>query len=124
MDVERKAFDAIGSPPTNGAAEILEWSVPYRVQLAIEGHADYLYHEWNDDAVEAKAKAAKGSKAKKSDDVESYVIREEDGELCILGTHIKGAIKHAAKYFQDPRSPRKSAFDLFNAGVHSLTPLA
>ena len=30
----------------------------------------------------------------------------------------------AAKYRQDPRSPRKSAMDLFKAGVISLTPLA
>lgn len=30
----------------------------------------------------------------------------------------------AAKYRQDPRSPRKSAMDLFKAGVISLTELA
>jgi hypothetical protein len=31
---------------------------------------------------------------------------------------------HAAKYRQDPRSHRKSAMDLYKAGIVSLTPLA
>jgi hypothetical protein len=34
------------------------------------------------------------------------------------------SIIHAAKFRQDPRSPRKSAMDLFKAGVLALTPLA
>lgn len=115
---------AIGPEPTNGALNTLEFSVPYIVDVTIEGSADVLFHRWNCEAVEAKSKAAKGSKAKKSDDVESYVYRNDDNVLCLPGEYLRQAIIHAAKYRQDPRSPRKSAMDLFKAGIVSLTPLA
>ncbi len=113
-----------GEAPTNGAANTIEMSEPYTVRVAIEGVADFLFHRWNPEAVDAKATAAKGSKAKKSDDVESYVYRNDAGELCIPGEYLRQAIIGAAKYRQDPRSPRKSAMDLFKAGVVTLTPLA
>lgn len=109
---------------TNGAEEVISSSLPYQVNVTIQGAADFLFHRWNNEAVEAKAKAAKGSKAKKSDDLESYVYRNEDGELCVPGEYLRMAIVNAAKYRQDPRSPRKSAMDLFKAAVISITPLA
>lgn len=112
------------SEPTNGAEQVIESSVPYTVSVTIVGTADILFHRWNCDAVDAKSKAAKGSKAKKSDDIESYVYRDANGDLAIPGTYLRGAICAAAKFRQDPRSPRKSAVDLFKAGVVSLTPLA
>jgi hypothetical protein len=115
---------AIGPEVTNGAEDTLESSIPYTVEVSIEGDADLLFHRWNCEAVEAKSKAAKGSKAKKSDDVESYVYRNNDGELCIPGEYLRQAIIAAAKFRQDPRSPRKSAMDLVKAAVVSLTPLA
>jgi hypothetical protein len=115
---------AIGPEVTNGAAEVVETSIPYRVEVTIRGDADILFHRWNCEAVEAKSKAAKGSKAKKSDDIESYVYRNDDGELCVPGEYLRGAIIGAAKFRQDPRSPRKSAMDLTKAAVISLTPLA
>lgn len=65
-----------------------------------------------------------GSAAKKSDDVESYVYRNEADEICIPGEYLRQAIIHAAKFRQDPRSPRKSAMDLFKAAVVPLTELA
>ena len=71
--------------------------------------------------------AAKNSKAKKSDNVESYVYRTQDGEIAIPGTYLKGTIagpNGAAKFLQDPRSPRKSALDLFKAGVIVTTEYA
>ena len=83
-----------------------------------------LFHRWNCESVEAKSKAAKNSKAKKEDDIESYVWRNEKYELCIPGEYFRQSIIHAAKFKQDPRSPRKSAMDLFKAGVVSLTQLA
>lgn len=98
--------------------------VPYCVEVTVQGVADILFHRWNCEAVEEKAKAKKGSAAKKTDDLESYVYRNEDNELCIPGSHLRGAIVNAAKFRQDPRSPRKSAMDLFKAGVVSLTALA
>lgn len=114
----------VGPEPTNGAANIVECSKPYIVDVKIKGVADLLFHRWNCEAVEAKGKAAKGSAAKKSDDIESYVYRNDERELCMPGEYLRQAIIHAAKYRQDPRSPRKSAMDLFKAGVVSLTMLA
>ncbi len=109
---------------TNGAEEIVAAGYPYQARVTIEGAADILFHRWNNEAVEAKSKAAKGSKAKKSDDIESYVYRNDAGEICIPGEYLRMAIIGAAKFRQDPRSPRKSAMDLFKAAVISLTPLA
>lgn len=112
---------------TNGATGTISLERPYIVEAKLYGVAPILFHRWNDDAVEAKAKARKGSAAKKTDDVESYVYRNEDNELCIPGQYLKGAIAGpagAAKFRQDPRSPRKSALDLYKAGVIVLTDLA
>jgi hypothetical protein len=115
---------AVGLEITNGAAQTIEHSFPYRVGVRIKGDADILFHRWNCEAVEAKSKAAKGSKAKKTDDVESYVYRNDDGELCLPGEYLRQAMIAAAKFKQDPRSPRKSAMDLVKAAIVSLTPLA
>jgi hypothetical protein len=112
------------SEPTNGGANAINASQPYQVAIAIEGSADLLFHRWNCESVEAKSKAAKNSAAKKTDDIESYVWRDECGALCVPGEYIRQAIVHAAKFRQDPRSPRKSAMDLYKAGVVSLTNLA
>lgn len=109
---------------TNGAERIIEAGVPYTTTVRIEGSADFLFHRWNAEAVDAKAAAAKGSKAKKTDDIESYVYRNEAGELCIPGEYLRMSVIAAAKYRQDPRSPRKSAMDLFKASVVPLTNLA
>ena len=112
------------SEATNGGASTIEASTPYRVNVKLTGTADLLFHRWNSQAVEEKAKAAKNSKAKKTDDIESYVYRNDGGELCIPGEYVRQAIVAAAKFRQDPRSPRKSAMDLYKAGVVPLTILA
>lgn len=114
----------LGPEVTNGAINTVDYSGPYRVSVTIVGVADLLFHRWNCEAVEAKGKAAKGSKAKKTDDIETYVYRNDDREICIPGEYLRGSILTAAKFRQDPRSPRKSAMDLFKAAVISLTPLA
>ncbi len=113
-----------GESPSNGAQETIETAMPYVVDITIKGVADILFHRWNVEAVAAKAGAAKGSKGKKTDNVESYVYRDEDGNLCLPGEYVRQAVIHAAKFRQDPRSPRKSAMDMYKAGVLSLTPLA
>lgn len=113
-----------GESPTNGGRNGVELQQPYRVEVEIQGTAPILFHRWNCESVESKSKAKKGSAEKKSDDVESYVYRNEQGELCIPGEYLRGAIIGAARYQQDPRSPRKSAMDLFKATIVSLTPLA
>ncbi len=113
-----------GSEPSNGAEEPIGFSLPYVVNFKLEGTADMLFHRYNCAEVEAKGKAAKGSKAKKTDNIETYVWRDDAGMLCVPGEYTRQAMIHAAKYLQDPRSPRKSAMDLYKAGIISLTPLA
>src|SRR5687767_14047151 len=92
--------------PTNDAAELISLEVPYIAEVTIEGVADILFHRWSNEAVEAKAKAAKGSAAKKTDDLESYVYRADNGNLALPGEYLRQSIIAAAKFRQDPRSPR------------------
>ena len=108
---------------TNGAEETLSYEMPYIVTVGIEGVCPLIFHRWNCEAVEAKSKAAKGSKAKKSDDIESYLYRNGSNQVCLPGEYIRQSIIHAAKFKQDPRSPRKSAMDLFKAALVCLTEL-
>lgn len=110
--------------PTAGGNATIECSEPYSVAVTIEGSADFLFHRWNCESVEEKARAAKNSKGKKTDDVESYVYRTSDGSLAIPGEYLRGAVINAAKFRQDPRSPRKSAMDLFKAALVVTTPLS
>jgi len=109
---------------TDGGNTIIENSLPYAVHVTVEGSADMLFHRWNCESVDAKASAAKNSKAKKTDDIESYVWRNTKDEICVPGEYFRQSIITAAKFKQDPRSPRKSAMDLFKAGIVTLTPLA
>lgn len=112
------------SEPTNGGKEAIDATQPYRASVTITGHSDILFHRWNNEAVAEKAAAAKGSAAKKTDNVESFVWRDDEGNLCLPGEYLRGSIVWAAKFHQDPRSPRKSAMDLFKAGIVTLTDLA
>lgn len=113
-----------GESPTNGAATGIETQMPYRVLVELQGICPILFHRWNCESVESKAKAKKGSAEKKTDDTESYVYRNDKQEICIPGEYLRGSIIAAAKFQQDPRSPRKSAADLFKAGIVSLTELS
>jgi len=113
-----------GEVPTNGAKESIEFSCPYQVSVKLKGTSDLLFHRWNVEGIEEKSKAAKGSKAKKSDDIETYIYRNNEGYLCLPGEYLRQAIIHAAKYKQDPRSPRKSAMDLYKAAIVVLNPLS
>jgi hypothetical protein len=108
------------SAVSNDAKTTIQFEQPYIVEATIEGTAAFLFHRWSVDGVEAKSKAAKGSRAKKEDDLESYVYRAEDGSLAIPTEYVRMAMIGAAKYKQDPRSPRKSAMDLFKAGIAGL----
>jgi len=113
-----------GDVPQNGAKEVIECSFPYQVHVKIQGVSDLLFHRWNCEEVEAKAQAKKGSKARKTDNLESYVYRDEKNNICIPGEYLRMSIIYAAKYKQDPRSIRKSAMDLYKAGVVSLNVLS
>jgi hypothetical protein len=121
--------DALGGEsPTNDAAPDIEGDAPYVAHVTVEGTSPILFHRWSNEAVAEKAAAKKGSDTKKTDNVESYVYRNQEGEIGIPGTYLVGSLTDprngAAKYVQDPRSPRKSALDLFRACVVPLTDLA
>lgn len=111
------------APVSNGAEEIISYTEPYTAQVRVRGVAPFLFHRYNIESVAEKAAAAKGSKAKKSDDTESYVYRNDVGEICIPGRYFTAALMGAGRYIQDPRSPRKSAMDLLKAGVIPITEL-
>lgn len=102
---------------SNDGESVIEMSAPYTSRVTLQGTADYLFHRWSVEAIDTKAKAAKNSAAKKTDDLESFVWRTEDGQLAIPGSHLRGAIINAARFRQDPRSPRKSKMDLYKGGV-------
>lgn len=112
------------APVSNDALPTIEGQMPYLVTFSIEGTSALLFHRWSVEGVAEKAKAAKGSAAKKSDDVDSYVWRLDTGEIGMPGEYVRQAMIHAAKFRQDPRSSRKSAMDLYKAAIVSLTDLA
>ena len=111
-------------PVSNAGANDIAMTEPYAAKVVIEGTAPLLFHAWNVEAVKEKAGAAKGSKGKKEDNIESYIYRDERRHICLPGEYFRQSIIHAAKYMQDPRSPRKSAMDLFKAGLIVLTDFA
>lgn len=120
----KSVLKVVDDNKSNGGKDSIDASLPYAVEITLEGSSDLLFHRWNCEAVDTKARAAKNSKAKKTDDIESYIWRNEAGEVCIPGEYLRQSIIHAAKFRQDPRSPRKSAMDLFKAGVVAITQLA
>lgn len=110
---------------TNDGAEGISFEEPYTATVTINGTADLLFHRWSNEEVKEKGSGGgKGSIKKKTDNVEAYVWRLQNGNIGLPGEYVRQSIIHAAKYRQDPRSPRKSAMDLFKAGIVSLTQLA
>lgn len=112
----RNELETLGDP-TAGADEYISFSEPYSAFVRIHGTSPLLFHAWNSESVAEKAGAAKGSKAKKSDNVESYVYRNEKKEICIPSLYFTRSVANAGRFIQDPRSPRKSALDLFTAAI-------
>ena len=94
----------------------VQFALPYRVAVKLKGSTPILFHRWDCEDVEAKAQAAKGSAARKSDNW-ADPDRNENGEICIPGVYVHQALANAAKFKQDPRSPLKSMFDLAKAAL-------
>jgi hypothetical protein len=97
-------------------------SGPATYEVTVQGVAPMLFHRWDCAAVDAKSKAKKNSKEKKTDNLESYVYRHDNGTLGVPAENFRGALLNAAKSKADPRSPRKSARDLMNA-ILLVTPM-
>lgn len=100
---------------SNSAEEWLK--SPFSAKIRLQGTQDILFHRWNDEDVQAKAEARKGSEEKKRDNPEAYVYRNDDGFICIPGRYIVRSIVEAGRNFQDPRSKKKMAKDLVQAAV-------
>lgn len=98
---------------------------PYAIEVEVTGVCPILFHRWNDEAVVAKSQAARGSTARKTDDVESYVWRMKEGDpksdIAVPGEYLRMAIVKASGYTRDPRAPRRAGTDLYKAGVAVLT---
>jgi hypothetical protein len=109
---------------SNGAQPSIAEGEPYTVTVTVRGVAPLLFHAWNNEAVEEKAKAGKNTAQKKTDNVESYVYRDPNGNIGIPGKNFYASIVEAGRFIQDPRSPRKSARDLCRAAIVPLTIVA
>jgi|SRR5579872_1714216 len=91
---------------------------PYCADVVIIGTAHMLHHRYDCEQVKIQSEGGKGTKTKKTDNVESYLYRVPGtGEVGVAAVCIKAALLEAGKSFQDPRSPRKSARDLLKASV-------
>lgn len=110
--------------PSNDGKDAIETGLPYRCEIEVTGSSDLLFKRWSNEDVAEKSAAKKGSKTKKTDNLEVAVWRNEDGVICLPGEYLRMSIITSAKFHQDPRSPRKSAMDLFKAGVIALSDLA
>lgn len=108
----------------NGIENPVQTEKPYIVQIEIIGSCPVIFHKWSCEDVASKSIAKKGSKEKKTDNVESFIYRDSDGDICLPGEYLRMSMCYAAKFKQDPRSPRKSAFDLFKAAIVPVTELA
>jgi hypothetical protein len=102
---------------SNGADDAVSTQRPYTMIVEIEGVSAMLFHAWNNEAVEAKGKAAKGSAEKKTDNLDTYVYRNDRQQLTIPGEYLRMSLVNAARWMQDPRSPRKSMMDLAKAAL-------
>ena len=111
-------------PVTNGAEAYLAMAEPWAVKVRLRGVAPMLMHRWNSESIEEKATGPRGSLQRKTDDVESYVWRDEAGYICLPGEYVRQSILGASKRISDPTNVRKRAVDLFKASIISTTELA
>jgi len=100
---------------SNGASDLISLSDPYTVEVQVEGTAKMLMHTWNNEAIAEKAAAKKNSAQKKTDNLESYVLRDEKGRIVMPTINFCASIREAGKSFADPTSPRKSMKDRLKA---------
>lgn len=122
--LERQELAVDETQVSNGAKDAIESGLPYRLEVKLLGTSSLLFHAWNIASIAEKASSAKGSAAKKTDNIESYVYRDQDGHIGIPGQNLASSLAISGKFRQDPRSPRKSAFDLCKAGIVPLSDVA
>jgi hypothetical protein len=111
------------SVDTNQHANIITKPSQVILNVRIQGASKLLFHRYDCASVKVKGDAKKGSSDKKSDDLESYLYRDENNAVAVAAENIHACLAASAKSFQDPRSPRKSAMDLLKAGILVLPDL-
>jgi hypothetical protein len=120
--------EALGGDVGNGGKDSIEWETPFVASITIEGVCPILWRRWQSDVVAAKANSPKNSAARKTDDIETFVYRDDKGTICLPGEYLRGTLVNrdtgAARFRPDPRSHRKSALDLWTGLIQSLTELA
>lgn len=118
MKTSLKAGQETNLQPTgNGAKNLIDLTKPYRAKIQIVGTAPMLMHGWNIEAIAEKTNAKKGSDVKKTDDVESYVYRDEKKRIVMPAKNLCAGLRDAGKSFLDPASARKSMRDRIRAVV-------
>lgn len=112
----------VGREPTPQLGSFgLEADRPWTAEFTIKGTSSLVFHRWAVDDGDGPT-AKKGSN--KTDDVDSYVFRCEDGSIGLPGEYVRQAMIFAAKYHKDPRSARAGGTGLFKAGIVSNTEIA
>ena len=111
-------------PEGNGAARLISQVEPWAVKIRLRGVTGMLMHRWNSDSIEEKAAGPRGSIQRKTDDVESYVWRNEDGVICLPGEYVRQSILGASKRISDPTNVKKRAWELFKASIICTSELA
>lgn len=86
-------------PVSNDAEPAIEFQMPYVAQIDVEGSAAFLFHRYSVEAVAAGGAAAKGSKAKKTDAIDSYVWHDDEGNLSIPGEYFRN-VDHWCRQIQ------------------------
>lgn len=112
------------SNPSNDAIRLIAMQEPYTVNFTIEGVSPIIFHRYSVEQNRIKEGSGKNSPLRKTDDLESMIWRNEKKQICLPGQYVHRAIVDAARFRQDPRSPRKSAMDLYKAAISPLTELA
>lgn len=106
-----------GEAPTNGADDLIEMQRPYIAEFHLKGVCPLLFRRWNVKEYDEKRASKKGSDVRKRDLPENCIWRNERNNLCIPSEYFRQAMIKAAKFMPDPRNSRKSAMDLFAAGL-------
>src|SRR5580658_8366049 len=101
-----------------------EWGMsleqPYIAVIQLTGTSPLLMHNWNIEEIESKQKSKKGSTERKTDNIESFAYRDENGNVGVPSKCLIAALADAGRYIPDPRSPRKSCRDLVKGGIQSV----
>lgn len=105
-------FGPIGSEMKSPNFE--KFQKPYTATIRVKGTSKMLLHCWSVKSTEEPL-PPKGGKTKKTDDVESYVLRDAKKNIVMPTVNFCAAIRMAGKSYSDPASPRKSLHDRLKA---------